>query len=62
MPLERAAQRIGEDVGPQITDVGIIVDGRPATVDARGFPVRRHEALQAAGQAVEELERSGRGH
>src|SRR3546814_12452606 len=65
---QRAPERVGEDIGAHIADVRIIIDRRPAAVDARLRRVRRItryagvdglEAFEAARQAVEQLEGGG---
>jgi len=50
LPGQRAAQRVGEDIGAQVADVGVIVDRRAARInaDAPGG-VERREAFEAAG-------------
>jgi len=57
LPAQRASQHIGEDIGAHIADMGVVVDRRPAGIDARFAGVDGSEFLQLAGERVEQLER-----
>ena len=57
LPAQRTAQHVGEDIGAHIADMGVVVDRRPAGIDARFALVDGGEFLQLAGERVEQLER-----
>ena len=57
LPAQRPPQYVGEDIGAHIADMRIVVDRRPAGIDARLAGMDRNEFLQLAGQRVEQLER-----
>jgi hypothetical protein len=46
--LEHAAQRVAEQVGAQVADVGVVVDGRAAGVQAGAAGIQGVERAQAA--------------
>ena len=58
---KRAPQHIGKDIGTHVPDVGIVINRRPARIDARLACMNRLEWLQLAGQTVEQAHRSGGG-
>ena len=57
LPRKRAPQHIGKDIGAHIADVGVVIDRRPAGVDARLAGVDGREHLGLPGERVEQLER-----
>ncbi len=50
--LEGPPQHVLEEKGPQVADVGEVVDGRPAGVDPGVARLDRLERLETAGQGV----------
>ena len=62
LEAERAAQHIGKHIGAHVADVWIVIDRRPAGIDARLAFVDGHERLKLAGEAVEQGERGSVGH
>jgi hypothetical protein len=54
--LERAAGDVGGDVRVQVADVLVVVDRRPAVVDADLARSERRERLDGARGAVEQLQ------
>ena len=62
LPGQHAAQRIGEHIGAQIAEMGVVVDRRPAGIDAHAaLGIERLESFQPAGQRIVERELSA-GH
>ena len=57
LPLQHAPQRVGEDIGAHIADMLVIIDRRPAGIDARLARVDGLEDFDCASQRVEQLER-----
>src|SRR3546814_12267587 len=57
LPRQHAAERVGEDIGAQIADMRVIVDGRPARIDTNVGGIDRGEPIDAAGEAVIEVKR-----
>jgi hypothetical protein len=55
MPLEQVL----EDIGPEVSDMGKIVNRRPAGVEADDPGFQRDEILDPAGEGVEEANRHG---
>ena len=53
---QHAAQRVGKDIGAHIADMRIIVDRRPAAIDACLAGVDGLEDFEASGQAVKEFQ------
>ena len=54
---QRPPEHVGEDIGPHVADMRIVVDGRPAGIDPRlAFP-HRMEGFGLTGQAVEQDKR-----
>src|SRR3546814_3550143 len=43
LPRQHAAERVGEDIGAQIADMRVIVDGRPARIDTNVGGIDRGE-------------------
>ena len=56
LPAQCAAKDIGKDIGPHVADMGVVVDRRPAAVDARFPLVNGPEFLQLAGERIEQLQ------
>ncbi len=56
LPQQGAAECVGEHIGAQIAQMGIVVDGRAAAVDAGMVRVDRGERIDRARQAVEEAQ------
>ncbi len=54
--LEPAAQEVLEQEGPEVSDVGVVVDRGPAGVQRRPPRVKGHERLDLAGEGVVEPE------
>ncbi len=61
LPLQRPPERVGEDIGAHVADVGVIVYRRPAAVDPRLALVDGNEGFERAGERVEQRE-LGCGH
>jgi hypothetical protein len=61
LPLEHAAQRVGEDVGAQITDVLVGVHGGATRIDVRPSGLEGYELLELAPERVEQSKRQA-GH
>ncbi len=59
--LEEAAEQVGEEEGPEVPDVGIVVDRGPAGVERDVGGVRRLEGLDRSRQRVVEVEDLGFG-
>ena len=57
LPAERPPQQIGKNIGPHITDMGIVIDRRSAGIDARFTRMHGHELFHLASQAVEQFQR-----
>jgi len=57
LPRERAPQHIGKHVSTHVADMRVVVDRRPAGVDARLAGVDGLEHLDLAGERIEQLER-----
>ena len=55
---QRAPEQIDRDIGAEIADVAVIIDGRPADIEADAFAggIERLHRLDRAGQRVVELE------
>src|SRR3546814_1025604 len=62
LPRQHAAERVGEDIGAQIADMRVIVDGRPARIDTNVGGIDRGEPIDAAGEAVIEVKRRSEEH
>ena len=61
LPRQHPAQRVGEDISAQVSEMGVIVDRGAAGIDADAFGgIERLERLEAAGEGV--IEREGGGH
>ena len=56
LPRQHAAQRVGEDIGPEVADMRVIIDGRAAGIDAHLRRVDRPERFERTGEAVVEDE------
>jgi hypothetical protein len=56
----RPADEIGEEEGPEVADVGVAVDGRPAGVHPEPLPVGRLDGLDRPGERVAKAERHPR--
>ena len=63
LPRQRPAKRVGEEVRAQIADMGVVIDRRPARIDADVGGVGGLERLRGSGQAVvQRHRRHARGH
>jgi hypothetical protein len=61
LPLQHAAQRVGEDVGAQIADVLVGVHGGTTRIDVRRSGFEGYELLEFAPERVEQSQRQA-GH
>ena len=61
VPFQHSPEQIFEQEGAEVPDVLVVVDGRPAGVEADRAGLERLEAAQAAGIVVVELERGWHG-
>ena len=52
--LEGAVEEVAEQVGPQVADVGVLVDRAAARVDRHEAGLDRLERLDAAGERIVE--------
>ena len=59
---QHAAEGIGEDIGAHVADMLVIIDRRPAAIDARFAALERAEILEFARQTVEQAQGRGGGH
>ena len=57
LPRQGPAERIGEQIGAQIAEVRVMVDRRPARIDAHVGGVGGLEQLRGSGQAVVQRQR-----
>jgi hypothetical protein len=55
--LQVPLEKVLEDVSPKITDVGIIVNGRPARVEPHVARVSRSEFLNLSGKSIKKTDR-----
>ena len=62
LEAQHPAQRVGEHIGAHVADVRIVVDRRPAGVDARLAGMDGREFLDRASKAVEQAKRRAVGH
>ena len=53
-PAQHPRKRVGEDIGAQVADVRVVVDGRPARIDAHVLRIERPERFELAGETVVE--------
>ena len=60
--LERPMQQVAKEIGPQVADVRVLVDGAPAGVDADAARLERHERLGASRERVVQADRREGGH
>ena len=58
--LDDAAKDVLERVGTEVADVGEVVDGRPARVEADRVVRQRDQGLDAAGEGVVDVHFHGR--
>ena len=56
LPLQRPPQRIGEHIGAHIADMLVVIDRRPAGIDARLTGVDGGEGFELAGERVEQAQ------
>src|SRR3546814_12195971 len=57
---QQPVERVEDDHGPRIADMGVVVDGRAADIHRHPLRVLRDEILFLAGQRVVKLNLPGR--
>lgn len=57
--FDEAAEKIGDEEGAEVSDVGIVVNGRAAGIEGNVAVVSRDEGLDGVGEGVVEVEGHG---